>query len=122
MLSVFVARTDGGSGALPSSYSAGNNGTKAAFLLLGQMGYSPQRWTENPRKLADLPPHATLILAEPIPGDEGDMEAVRQFLRNGGRVVAAGESFARFVPRAPNPRRHAALSVEGTIGPMSPRS
>ena len=29
------------------------------------------------------------------------MEAVRQFLRNGGRVVATGESFAQFVPQQP---------------------
>ena len=49
VLSVFVVTTDRGSGALPSSYSAGNYGTKAAFLLLQQMGYSPRRWTESPR-------------------------------------------------------------------------
>ncbi len=101
VLSVFVVTTDRGSGALPSSYSAGNDGTKAAFLLLQQMGYSPRRWTESPRGLATLPPHATLILAGPLPGDESDMEAVRQFLRTGGRVVAAGESFAPFVPTHP---------------------
>ena len=100
-LSVFVVSADRGSGALPSSYSAGDNGTKAAFLLLQQMGYSPRRWTENPRGLADLPPNATLILAEPMPSDESDMEAVRQFLRKGGRVVAAGDSFAGFVPEHP---------------------
>jgi uncharacterized protein DUF4350 len=99
VLAVFVAGTDGGSGALPSSYSAGNDGTKAAYLLLGQMGYAPQRWTENPRSLADLPPHATLILADPMPADEADVEAVQQFLRKGGRVVATGVSFARFVPQ-----------------------
>jgi hypothetical protein len=101
VLAIFAARAGGQGGALPSSYSAGNNGTKAAFLLLGQMGYAPQRWTANPRKLADLPPHATLILADPIPSDEGDVEAVRQFLRNGGRVVATGVGFAQFVPRPP---------------------
>ncbi|MGC2210119.1 MAG: DUF4350 domain-containing protein [Candidatus Korobacteraceae bacterium] len=101
VLAVFAARAGGQGGALPSSYSAGNNGTKAAFLLLEQMGYAPQRWTANPRKLADLPPHATLILADPIPSDEGDVEAVRQFLRNGGRVVATGVGFAQFVPRPP---------------------
>ena len=101
LLAIFVVSTGGEGGALPSSYSAGDSGTKAAFLLLGQMGYAPRRWTENPRKLADLPPHATLILADPIPTDEGDMEAVRQFVRNGGRVVATGISFAQFVPRQP---------------------
>ncbi len=101
VLAVFAVRAGGEGGALPSSYSAGNNGTKAAFLLLAQMGYAPQRWTANPRKLADLPPHATLILADPMPSDEGDVEAVRQFLRNGGRVLATGVSFAQFVPGRP---------------------
>jgi hypothetical protein len=101
VLAVFLVSTDRGSGALPSSYSAGNDGTKAAYLLLGQMGYSPKRWTESPRGLADLPPHSTLILADPIPGDESDMDAVRQFLSKGGRVVATGRGFASFVPGHP---------------------
>ena len=100
-LSIFVAATDRGSGALSSSYSAGNDGAKAAFLLLQQMGYSPKRWTENPRKFAGLPPNATLILADPMPGDESDIEAVRRFLSTGGRVVATGGSFAQFVPNHP---------------------
>lgn len=99
LLAVFAVSTGGESGALPSSYSAGNSGTKAAYLLLGQMGYAPRRWTENPRKLVNLPPHATLILADPVPGDEGDVAAVQQFLRNGGRVVATGIGFAQFVPQ-----------------------
>ena len=98
LLAAFVVQADRGSGGLPSSYSAGNDGTKAAFLLLGQMGYSPSRWTENPRKLADVTANATLILAEPAPAEERDIAAVREFLRRGGRVVATGMSFARFVP------------------------
>jgi hypothetical protein len=100
-LAIFMVGTDEGSGTLPSSYSAGNSGTKAAFMLLGQMGYSPKRWTENPRGLAGLPPHSTLILADPVPSDEFDIAAVRQFLQKGGRVVATGPGFARFVPKYP---------------------
>jgi hypothetical protein len=100
-LAIFVVSTDAGAGALPSSYSAGNTGTKAAYLLLEQMGYSPRRWTQNPRGLAGLPPHATLILADPAPSDQEDVDAVRRFLRAGGRVVATGVSFARFVPEHP---------------------
>jgi hypothetical protein len=99
VLAVFVVSTGGEGGALPSSYSAGDSGTKAAYMLLGQMGFAPTRWTENPRKLANLPPHATLILAEPMPSDEGDVEAVQQFVRNGGRVLATGVGFAQFVPQ-----------------------
>jgi Domain of unknown function (DUF4350) len=101
VLSIFIASTDSGSGGLPSSYSTGNSGTKAAFLLLGQMGYKARRWTENPRLLASMAPHATLVLADPIVSDQSDVEAVRQFLRNGGRVVATGPSFAVFLPKPP---------------------
>lgn len=101
VLAIFIASTDSENGGQSSSYSAGNSGTKAAFLLLEQMGYSSKRWTEDPRRLSQAPPHATLILADPLPTDESDIEAVRQFLRNGGRVLAAGESFAPFLPKPP---------------------
>jgi hypothetical protein len=98
VLVIFTVDADGGGG-LSSSYSAGNNGTKAALLLLEQTGHAPTRWTRNPRALAEVGPNATLILANPMASDESDVEAVRTFLRKGGRVVATGESFGQFVPK-----------------------
>jgi hypothetical protein len=44
----------------------------------------------DPRKIADLPPQTTLIMAEPIPTGEEDAEAIRRFVRRGGRVVTTG--------------------------------
>lgn len=92
-----LVQTDSGSGALPTSYSTGNDGTKAAFLLLQQTGYSVDRWTASPKKLAEVDRKATLVLVEPIVGDERDVEAVREFVKSGGRVVATGMSFSHFV-------------------------
>ena len=35
-----------GSAALPSSYSPAWGGAKGAYLLLGELGYNPERWEE----------------------------------------------------------------------------
>jgi hypothetical protein len=91
----YTVASDGGTGALPSSYSAGNSGTKAAFLLLQQTGYSPQRSTDSPEKLSKAGTNATLILADPQVGEERDAESVRQFVRGGGRVVVTGLAGAK---------------------------
>lgn len=95
-LAGYTIVSDSGSGALPSSYSAGNAGTKAAFLLLQQTGYNAQRSTLDPGKIADLPPQTTLIMAEPIPTGEEDAEAIHRFVRRGGRVVITGIGAAVF--------------------------
>lgn len=95
-LAGYTIVTDNGTGALPSSHSAGNAGTKAAFLLLQQTGYDVRRSTMEPRKLAELSPQTTLILAEPIPTGEEDAEAIRRFVRRGGHVVATGFGAAVF--------------------------
>jgi hypothetical protein len=95
-LAGYTIVSDNGTGALPSSYSAGNAGTKAAFLLLQETGYNVQRSTIDPRKIADLSPQTTLIMAEPIPTGEEDAEAIRRFVRRGGRVVTTGLGAAAF--------------------------
>lgn len=97
-LLAYAVRSDGGSGGIPSSYSTGNSGAKAAYLLLQQMGYSPKRWTDNPRKLLELPPGTTLVLAEPLPGEEFEIDAVRSFTERGGRVLTTGINASLFFP------------------------
>ena len=93
-----VVHTDAGTGVLPTSYSAGNTGAKAAYMLLEQMGYSPQRWNSDPRKLEQLPPHTTLVIAEPMSGEDQDIEAVRRFVTKGGRVLITGTGGRIFFP------------------------
>jgi Domain of unknown function (DUF4350) len=97
-LVIFMAQTDSGSGSTPSSYSSGNSGTKAAYLLLEQTGYAPKRWTSDPRKLAEVAPNATLILADPEVSEQADIESVRNFIRKGGRVVTTGVGASIFFP------------------------
>jgi hypothetical protein len=91
----------GGSGAkvdIPSSYSTASGGAKAAFLLLSKIGYNIQRF-EKP--LTDLPKgsEAVLILAEPneAPTD-GEREALKTFLFQGGRIIATGMFAGTFLP------------------------
>ena len=98
LLAGYMVATDEGGGASPSSYSAGNDGSKAAFLLLEQMGYAPTRWISHPVKLAALAPHSTLVLVEPEATEARAIEAVRNFVKNGGHVLATGPSFAAIMP------------------------
>src|SRR5512133_2169372 len=89
-LAAYLAVSDAGEGGIPSSYSAGNAGTKAAYLLLQQSGYTVHRWTRDPQYLSELPATATLVLAEPVVSEERDVEAVRTFVRRGGHVLTTG--------------------------------
>jgi hypothetical protein len=98
-LLLYTLHIDGGRGDIPSSYSSGNSGTKAAFLLLEQMGYAPRRWTEAPRRLEELPTGTMLVLAEPRPGEEEEVESIRRFVEKGGRVVGTGVTVSVFFPK-----------------------
>jgi hypothetical protein len=77
--------------AIPSSYSAGNAGAKAAYLLLGRLGYNEERWNSPPTQLPRKARNVTLILADPfLPASPEEKDAIRSFVRRGGRVVATG--------------------------------
>lgn len=90
-----------GSSALPSSYSPAWGGTKAAYLLLGRLGYRVQRWEKPLAALPGLGKGAVLVLADPmIPPTSDDQIAIRQFLERGGRVLATGPTAARYLPDA----------------------
>jgi hypothetical protein len=75
----------------PSSYLSGRHGAKAAYELLQQSGYNPQRW-EQP--LTDLAASATaqtvVIFAEPFPTSTDDFKAVGEILKRGGRILVTG--------------------------------
>ena len=90
---------------VPSTYSTGSHGAKAAYLLLKSSGYRVERW-EQP--LTGLPDEAgvTLVLAEPqgLPTDD-ERTALRRFIERGGRVIATGMAGSSFLPE------HAAVPV-----------
>ena len=80
-----------GPAGIPSTYSTGNEGAKAAYLLLGQLGYREMRWTSPPMELPQKARHVVLILADPfVPPSSEEKTAVQWFVRRGGRVIATG--------------------------------
>lgn len=87
----------------PTTYNAGSAGTKAAYLVLGRIGYEATRWDAAPRKLTGVDAaHTTLILAEPSYSQENAKvlrEDVANFLTRGGRVVATGVGGAFLLPQ-----------------------
>jgi len=85
---------------LPTTYSTASAGAKAAYLLLKESGYDVNRWE---RSLTDLPePTATtLVLAEPVGTPvAAEVRRLRQFISDGGRVIATGMSADAFIPDA----------------------
>lgn len=88
----------------PSTYNSGTHGAKAAFLLLGDLGYNVSRSAEDVVAALDKADaqHVTYILAEPnAPGEESskrEYDAIHRFLQRGGRVLATGFNGAHFLP------------------------
>jgi len=84
---------------LPTSYSTASHGAKAAYLLLGEMGYRVERWAAPPQELPGQPQDVTLVLAEPvIPPSSEEQVGLRAFIYAGGRVLATGGSAAHLLP------------------------
>ena len=83
---------------LPTSYSTGAGGAKAAYLLLAHEGYKERRWE---RPLDGLPQTAgeTLILAEPFEAPtREEREGLKNFIKGGGRIIAIGMFAGTFLP------------------------
>jgi hypothetical protein len=89
------------SSGIPSTYSAAKDGAKAAYLLLKDLGYNTARWDFPPGELPRNPAEVTLILAEPVfPASAQDIQAIHQFIRDGGTVIGTGASAAKLLPQA----------------------
>lgn len=83
---------------IPSSYSTASSGAKAAYLMLAQSGYNVQRW-EKP--ISELPQQsrATLIIAGPVEAPtRSERKRLKEFLANGGRVIASGMFAGTYLP------------------------
>ena len=109
-----------------SSYAPHQNGARAAYLLLQQLGYSVDRSFEPLAALRRDPETTTLVIAQPSarPSDQ-DARALRSFLNRGGRLLIAGAETTWFLPELPtrigtralHPRKqHAALPGVLTAG------
>ena len=83
----------------PSSYSAGSDGAKAAFLTLQNLGYRTERWLEPPQALSAQ--DSLLILADPMIRPSRDERlALRRYVESGGKILATGISSDMLVPDA----------------------
>lgn len=83
---------------IPTTYSTGSGGAKAAYLLLQQSGYNVQRWERPMSELPD-PSGKVLVIAEPSEApSRSDRDRLEKFISNGGRVIAAGMFAGIFLP------------------------
>jgi hypothetical protein len=97
-LSALMVRGRSSDEDIPSVYSTGSGGCKAAFLLLRESGYRVESWE---RPLADLPAGkgVTLILADPAGFPvNAEKEKLTAFLRTGGRLIATGRFAGFYLP------------------------
>ena len=85
---------------IPTTYSVGSGGAKAAYLLLKASGYRVERWEQSPSELPEAA-GATLILAEPLDAPKTEeRNRLRQFVENGGHVIATGAFVGLFLPES----------------------
>jgi hypothetical protein len=86
----------------PTTYNSGSAGTKAVYLLLGELGYGARRWEVSPSDLKNVDAaKTTLVLAEPNFPNEGSKQVqaeIADFLSRGGHVLATGREGAYFLP------------------------
>jgi hypothetical protein len=89
---------------VPTTYNSGSAGTKAIYLLLGELGYGAHPWEASLDDLKNVDAaKTTLVLAEPNFPTEGSKEVqveVAEFLSRGGHVLATGKEGAYFLPGA----------------------
>jgi hypothetical protein len=110
----------------PGTWNSGAAGAKAAYLLLGQLGYDEARWERPESELSAIDAaHATLVVAEPSPSfaaltDKNRQQPFDDFLHHGGRIVATGATAAIFLPgakAAPADRIYTDLCLTTPEGP-----
>jgi hypothetical protein len=85
---------------IPTTYSVGSGGAKAAYLLLKDSEHGVERWEQSPNELPEGA-GVTLILAEPsdAPTSE-ERNKLRQFVESGGHMIAAGPFVGLFLPES----------------------
>lgn len=104
---------------IPSTYSTGSSGAKAAFLLLEKLGYQAERWEQPPSELPAGAGHTVLVLAEPlIPPEPQEKAALRLYLARGGKILATGFSAEFFLPNSQTVRELVPQPVPKTYRPQ----
>jgi len=86
---------------VPSTYSAGSGGARAAYLLLQELHYKVSRWERSPTELPIDEGEAVLILADPLESPtKEERQALKDFVEEGGQVLFTGGRIKAFFPDA----------------------
>lgn len=76
---------------LPSSYLASQHGARAAYDTLLRSGYDLQRWERPLTELVPIAgPDTVVIFAQPFSREPADINAIRQIVDRGARILATG--------------------------------
>jgi len=103
---------------VPSVYSSGPHGARAAYLLLKDLHYDVQI-QEEPPNLLRAAPGALLILADPEQQPTAtERNALDRFVASGGDVLFTGPMLFRFFPATPI--RPMYTSRDYTLSPALP--
>jgi hypothetical protein len=102
VVAAFLAPAREDNDVTPSTWNSGAAGAKAAYLLLGQLGYTTARWERPAAALSETnAAHTTLVVADPYFEEKSkESPGIAAFLQRGGRVVATGWSGALLLPDA----------------------
>jgi len=86
---------------IPSTYSSGSGGARAAYLLLEELHNKVSRWERSPTELPGDPQDAVLILADPMESpSKQERAALEDFVEEGGQVLFTGSRIKTFFPQA----------------------
>jgi hypothetical protein len=102
-----------------SSYATAPEGLAAYAELLGDYGHPVRRVRSSPGQ-ARLDPASTAILLDPDPMSDRDVDALRSFLRGGGRLVAGGPYPDRWLDKLLDPAPEWTLRDAGLARPLAP--
>jgi len=84
-----------------STYSPGANGAKAAYELLGEMGYQVGRWAQPLPELPEDAENTVLVLSEPLGRvANAESDALERFVRRGGSLLFTGANVQAFLSGA----------------------
>jgi Domain of unknown function (DUF4350) len=86
----------------PSSYSAQASGSKAAYLLLQDMGYKIERWERPPTDITGADAQGTvLVLANPSrPPSHEEKDALQSYLSYGGKILITDFAADLYLPQS----------------------
>lgn len=97
-ISAGVANSNASDELTLSTYSSRSGGAKATFRLIQELGYSAERWVQDPAALPQDAKNTLLIEMNPrrLPSDD-QREAINRFLQNGGTLLIAGPMSSVFL-------------------------